>query len=701
MTTSPHITISVRTNPLRTVARLAAAIALVVPLAGAVTALASSPAPAAASTYQTSALFTPNATTTTQFFQVPPAVTQLAIDAKGGQGGDGGGSAGVSGGTGGNAAEVIDLIGVTPGQIIVIDVGRAGEDGQSYGGHAGAGGSDGSSGNPGGPGGYGDGAVAGAGGGGGAATKVGPSGGIYLVAGGGGGGGGGGGISGYHGGNGGVAADPPGGGTGGTGPGAGSGGGSKLCNDTTGGVGGDAGDFTAAGGGGGGGGGRGGINSGVCGGAGGNAGGTGAGGGGGGAAGASYVQASTSFGSQILTSDTGGDGSVLISWAQPDSRTTVSSTGATTVGGARTFTATVSSGHNLSTPTPTGDVSFYLGSHLLGSASLVAGKATLTTADLTGGDDTVYARYAGDAVYAPSQGYTSFSLAVGTPQVQAGATPNPTSGSAHLVATVSPPAGAAPSAPIPTGSVHFFNTSLGRHLDSGTYPLDENGHVDVPDAFSNYLHLYTFDAVYSGDGNYESATTSFSVRVLDTTVTSLTSGRNPAKAGQIVPLTATVSDYWSTPTGTVTFVDGSTVLGTATLSNGQATFLTTLTAGTHASITAWYHGDDAHFGSVSQAISQRVDPAAPPVADAGPDQTARKGTVVTVDGTTSSDPQDEPLTYEWEQIGGLPATIADKRSAHTTVTLPNHKTTVTLRLTVTNAAGLSSTSDVTITVSPK
>jgi hypothetical protein len=301
---------------------------------------------------------------------------------------------------------------------------------------------------------------------------------------------------------------------------------------------------------------------------------------------------------------------------------------------------------------------------------------------------------------APAAAVTSLS----TPQLQAGATPDPTTSRTQLYATVSPPVGASPSAPVPTGSVHLVFTDGVRHFDPGSYALDATGHVAIDDAFSNSSHLYTFTATYSGDGNYASATTSFSVHVLNPSNTSLSLALNPAKAGQSIPLNATVSDGYGTaetPTGTVTFLDGSTVLGTATLTNGVASLLVTLSQGTHDSIIAQYEGDGAHFGSYTEPTTEQVDPADPPVADAGPAVSGRKGTVVTVDGTRSSDPQGEPLTYSWNQIGGLPATIADKSSASTSVTLPNKASKVTLRLTVTNAAGLSSTSDVTITVSPK
>ncbi|MBV9951062.1 MAG: Ig-like domain repeat protein [Acidimicrobiia bacterium] len=683
----------------RMIARLSAAGALVLPVAGAVTALVTQ-SPVAASTYQSSALYTPAANNVAQFFTVPPAVTQIAIDAKGGQGGDGGSSAGVSGGSGGKAAEVIDLVPVSPGDTLIIAAGRAGGSGA-----AGTAGTNGNLTDAGGAGGGGAGTPAGNGGGGGAATRVGAfQGAILLVAGGGGGGGGGGGIVGYSGGAGGVAGDPPGGGTGGSGPGAGSGAGTKSCasGTRTGDSGGNADNWTLAGAGGGGGGGFGGTNTGLCGGAGGGAGGLGAGGGGGGGAGASYVNDSNSFASNILTSSTGGDGSVLITWGQPTSRTSVSSTGATTVGGARTFTATVSPSFPITTPAPTGTVNFYEGTRLLGSRSLDGGTATFTTADLVGGSNTVRAAYQGDAVYASSQSFNTFSMGLGTPRVQASTSPDPTTGSAHFLAAVSTPDGSAATAPVPTGTVQFVDTTDGHRIDSGTYTLDGNGQLDVPSQFSNDAHLYTFDAIYSGDANYSSATTSFSVHVVDASFTSIDSGLNPAKVGQHVPLTAYVNDITgsTTPTGTVTFYDNGAVLGTATLAGGRATLSPTLSSGTHW-IAAQYSGDSVHLGSPSDALEQVIEAAQAPVADAGSPSRARKGATVTVDGTRSTDPQGEPLTYQWEEISGLPATIADKGSARTSVILPKTAGTVKLRLTVTNAAGLSSTSDVTITVSPK
>src|SRR5262249_10775759 len=64
-----------------------------------------------------------------------------------------------------------------------------------------------------------------------------------------------------------------------------------------------------------------------------------------------------------------------------------------------------------------------------------------------------------------------------------------------------------------------------------------------------------------------------------------------------------------TPTGTVTFVDGSTALGSATLANGSATFTTAaLTVGAHA-ITASFTGGANFNTSGSTRLGPTVNPA--------------------------------------------------------------------------------------------
>ena len=98
------------------------------------------------------------------------------------------------------------------------------------------------------------------------------------------------------------------------------------------------------------------------------------------------------------------------------------------------------------------------------------------------------------------------------------------------------------------------------------------------------------------------------------TTTALSSSANPSVAGQPVTFTATVSPdppgSWLTPTGTVTFSDGGSPIGTATLdASGTATITPwSLAAGAH-TITASYGGDN-NFSASTGSLTQTVNPAA-------------------------------------------------------------------------------------------
>jgi hypothetical protein len=91
------------------------------------------------------------------------------------------------------------------------------------------------------------------------------------------------------------------------------------------------------------------------------------------------------------------------------------------------------------------------------------------------------------------------------------------------------------------------------------------------------------------------------------TTTSLTATPNPVTTGQATTLTATVQGP-SAPDGSVSFLNGSTLLGTGTLnSSGVATLTTTLlTAGTF-SLTAQYAGDANLLASTSAGVSLTVN----------------------------------------------------------------------------------------------
>lgn len=60
----------------------------------------------------------------------------------------------------------------------------------------------------------------------------------------------------------------------------------------------------------------------------------------------------------------------------------------------------------------------------------------------------------------------------------------------------------------------------------------------------------------------------------------------------------------------------------------------------------------------------------PPIADAGDDQTQDEGTVVTLDGSASFDPNGTAITYAWTQVGGPAVTLSDATASTPTFTAP-------------------------------
>jgi Bacterial Ig-like domain (group 3)/FG-GAP-like repeat/Cep192 domain 4/FG-GAP repeat len=105
------------------------------------------------------------------------------------------------------------------------------------------------------------------------------------------------------------------------------------------------------------------------------------------------------------------------------------------------------------------------------------------------------------------------------------------------------------------------------------------------------------------------------------TFVTTTSSLNPSSAGQAVTFTASVAASIGgspAPTGSVTFMDGGTALGSASLSSGQANFTTSsLSAGTH-TITAAYSGDSNFNPNTGAPLSQVVNSGGNPAVTLSP-----------------------------------------------------------------------------------
>jgi hypothetical protein len=91
----------------------------------------------------------------------------------------------------------------------------------------------------------------------------------------------------------------------------------------------------------------------------------------------------------------------------------------------------------------------------------------------------------------------------------------------------------------------------------------------------------------------------------------------------------------------------------------------------------------------------------PPVANAGPDRMVEELSEVTLDGTGSYDPDDEPLMYEWVQLAGPAVELAGYNTAQPTFTAPEvaSDTVLTFQLWITDGP-FQRTDTVDITVRP-
>jgi hypothetical protein len=303
------------------------------------------------------------------------------------------------------------------------------------------------------------------------------------------------------------------------------------------------------------------------------------------------------------------------------------------IGQAVTVTATVSDTTNSGT-TPTGGVTFsdsVDGSLNGGEAvTLVSGVASLAGLVLSGSRGTAHtitASYQGvENLFVASSNSTTIHLASATATstvlVAAPGGSVAVGTAVTLTATVSPaPTGSA------LGTVSFYDGET--LLGSGN--VNSSGVVTF-NITSLSVGAHSLTAVYSGNTGFATSTSSVVMETVEAvigTATVLTAAPNPGIAGQTVTFTATVSPTPSgESTGTVSFYNGSALLGTGNVnSSGIATFSsTTLPAGA-LSITAVYSGDAELGGSTSAVLTETVTAAFTVTAPPTPVTVAQGGSV--------------------------------------------------------------------------
>jgi hypothetical protein len=263
------------------------------------------------------------------------------------------------------------------------------------------------------------------------------------------------------------------------------------------------------------------------------------------------------------------------------------------------FTATLTSPYGI----PTGSVDFYLDGTRIGTSVINGGVATLSNFLIHPGVHNVIATYAGQGAFTPA---VSVVIILGIDKYGTKATltstPNPSLFGQNVIFNLNILSSEPGFTPSP---VLLVDQSTNQTL--ATLTPDSAGNATFSTS-SLAIGFHNIAATYAGDAQHASTSVTIYQQVINgyATSTTLASSFNPSVIGQTVTFTSAVTSTNGTPTGSIQFSDGATVLATQPLSaTGAATFATSaLTVGVH-TITATYLATGTFAGS-SASLSQTV-----------------------------------------------------------------------------------------------
>ena len=237
----------------------------------------------------------------------------------------------------------------------------------------------------------------------------------------------------------------------------------------------------------------------------------------------------------------------------------------------------------------------------------------------------------------------------------------------------------------PTGSVTFKDSST--TLGTGTL---NGSSVATFTTSSLGGGPHSITAVYGGDTNNAPSTSAvLSQMIVANTTTALSSSANPAASGASVTFTAIITG--ATPTGTVTFFNNGTQIGTGSLTNGRAMLTTTalVNVATY-TITANYGGDANNQPSSSSPLQQAINPSTFTISVSPSTQTVTSGgsanfnVTVTPQGIyTSTVSFAATVTPSGTTVSFNPATIVPNGTATPTVLTVSGATSGPLHATLT------------------
>jgi len=230
--------------------------------------------------------------------------------------------------------------------------------------------------------------------------------------------------------------------------------------------------------------------------------------------------------------------------------------------------------------------------------SVVSGPGTLsstTTLTVTGaGTILIAANQAGDYAYSAAPQVTQSIVVKSTTPTITWATPSAVTYGTSLASALDASA-------ILSGST-IAGTYSYKAAAAGSSSAAVNSTTVLP--AGSYSLSVTFTPANT---SYQTATGSTTLTVAQASpALSLAASTSTPVLDNPITFTATVTSSAGAPTGSVSFFDGSTALGSGTVSSGVATFTTSsLTIGTH-TITAVYAGDNNFTSATSASLSETV-----------------------------------------------------------------------------------------------
>ena len=209
--------------------------------------------------------------------------------------------------------------------------------------------------------------------------------------------------------------------------------------------------------------------------------------------------------------------------------------------------------------------------------------------------------------------------------------------------------------------------------------------------------VYTFTVTVSDGDTGGTATANATLTVVNGAPT-VTASAAPAtvNVGEASQLSATADD----PDGdTLTYSwaqTGGPAGGTLTGASSASASFTPAAKGVYTFTVTVNDGDTGGTASAEVTLTARNRA---PVADAGDDQTVDASSAVSLDGSGSSDPDGDAVTYLWTQTGGAAVTLTGATTATPSFTAPGAPGALSFELVVTDAEGEASIADsVTVTV---